>query len=89
MADQLADELGKALNDENQLTPESYFENVERCEECDFEVRVYLTGPDCDRLVTNLLPLLKRLPWPGKYHVVKKRSEYLVENAPEEYVRLD
>jgi hypothetical protein len=81
--------LEKSLYDENQVDPESYFGNVEGHDVVDHEIRVFLTAPDCDRLVTYLMPSLRALPWPGKYHVVKRRGEYVDEEAEEEYVRLN
>jgi hypothetical protein len=51
-------------------------------------VRIFLTCPDCDRLVEKLLPYLRQLPWPRAYQVVKRYGEYVDEEAREEYVRL-
>ncbi len=52
------------------------------------EIRVFVSAPDCDRLVDRIMPALRSLPWPGKFHVVKRRGEYVDENAVEEYVRV-
>lgn len=81
--------LQKSLYDENQLNPESYFGNVEGHEAVDHEIRVFMSGPDCDRLVRHLMPSFRTLPWQGKYHVVKRRGEFADVEAVEEYVRLD
>ena len=80
--------LEKSLYDANQTNPESYFGNVEGNDVVDYEVRVFLSAPDCDRLVAHLLPSFQTLPWPGRFHVVKRRGEYVDAQAPEEYVRV-
>lgn len=81
--------LEKSLYDVNQATPESYFGNVEGHDVVDSEIRVFLSAPDCDRLVTHLMSAFRSLPWPAKFHVVKKRGEYVDESAAVEYVRMD
>jgi len=90
-AEEVMSYLEKALYNEDQTvgTEESYFGNVEGHKEVEHEIRVALSTPDCDRLVTHLLPSFRTLPWRGKYHVVKWRGEYADVEAPEEYVRLD
>jgi hypothetical protein len=52
------------------------------------EIRVFLSAPDCDHLVDRLMPALRSLPWPGKFHIVKRRGEYVDKGAVEEYVRV-
>src|SRR4029077_16514409 len=69
--------LEKALYDENQEDAEGYFGDIEGHDVVDHEIRVFLSAPDCDRLVTHLMPALRTLPWPGKLHVVKRRGEYV------------
>lgn len=81
--------LDKSLYDENQASAESYFGNTEGHDVVDYEIRVFLSAPDCDRLVAHLMPNLRSLPWPGKVQVLKRRGEYVDVDAPEEYVRLD
>jgi hypothetical protein len=78
--------LERSLYDENQASPESYLRNVEGHDVVDFEIRVFLSAPDCDRLVAHLMPCFRSLPWPGKFHVVKRRGEYVDPDAKEEYV---
>ncbi len=80
--------LEESLYDENQASAETYFGNVEGHDIVDYEIRVFLSAPDCDRLVAHLMPCLRRLPWPGRFHVVKRRGEYVDAQAAEEYVRL-
>jgi len=81
-------ELGKVLYDANQRSPESYFGNVEGHDVVDYEIRVFLSAPDCNRLVEHLAPMFKKLPWPGQFHVVKRRGIYIDEVAMEEYVQI-
>ena len=88
-ADEVMTHLEKALYNESQETPESYFGNVEGNDVVEYEIRVFISGPDCDRLVKHLMPSFRTLPWPGKFHVVKRRGEFVETEAEEEYVRLD
>ena len=81
--------LEKSLYDVNQATAESYFGNVEGHDVVDSEIRVFLSAPDCDRLVSHLMPAFRSLPWPAQFHIVKKRGEYVDESAAVEYVRMD
>jgi hypothetical protein len=81
--------LERSLYNESQETSESYFGNVEGHDVVDFEIRVFLSAPDCDRLITHLKSSFRTLPWPGKFHVVKRRGEYVDSAAPEEYVPVD
>jgi len=81
--------LEKSLYDVNQATAESYFGNVEGHDVVDSEIRVFLSAPDCDRLVSHLMLAFRSLPWPAKFHVVNKRGEYVDESAAVEYVRMD
>jgi hypothetical protein len=78
--------LEKSLYDEKQAEAESYFGNVEGHDVVDHEIRVFISAPDCDRLVAHLMPSLRTLPWPGDFHVVKRRGEFVDIEAPEEYV---
>lgn len=87
-AEKVMSHLEKRLNDETQQSAESYFGNVEGHDIVDHEIRVFLTGPDCDRLVTHLMPAFRTLPWSGRFHIVKRRGEFVDEQAAEEYVRL-
>jgi hypothetical protein len=80
--------LEESLYDEDQEGPEDYFGNVEGHDIVEHEIRVFVSAPDCDRLVRHLMPSLRSLPWTGKFHVVKRRGEYVDGDAPEEYVRL-
>jgi hypothetical protein len=77
---------GKVLYDEEQQETESYFGNVEGHDVVDHEIRIFLSAPDCDRLVSRLMPTLRSLPWSGKFHVVKRRGEFMDDNATEECV---
>lgn len=77
-----------SLYNENQASPESYFGNVEGHDVVDYEIRVFLSAPDCDRLVAHLMPSFGNLPWPGRFHILKRRGEFVDEQASEEYVRL-
>ena len=81
--------LEESLYDENQGSAETYFGNVEGHDLVDYEIRVFLSAPDCDRLVAHLMPRLRTLPWPGRFHVVKRRGEFVDERAVEEYVPLN
>jgi hypothetical protein len=76
------------LYDPNQNSAESYFGNFEGYEAVDNEIRIFISTPDCDRLIQHLMPTLRELHWPGKFHVVKRRNEYFDEDAVDEYVRL-
>jgi hypothetical protein len=78
--------LEKVLYDEEQKDTESYFGNVEGHDVVDHEIRIFLSAPDCDRLVSRLMPTLRSLPWSGTFHVVKRRGEFMDDNAKEEYV---
>jgi hypothetical protein len=80
--------LEKSLYDENQASAETYFGNIEGHDIVDHEIRIFLSAPACDRLVAHLIPCLQTLPWPGRFHVVKRRGEFVDEQAAEEYVRL-
>jgi len=87
-AEDVVAHLEKSLYDPDQADSESYFGDVEGHDVVDFEIRVFITAPDCDRLVAHLMPSLRSLPWPGRFHVVKRRGEFVDETAEEEYVRL-
>lgn len=65
-----------------------YLGNIEGHEACEFEIRIFISSPDCDRLVRELLPVLRILKWPGRYHVVKRRGEFTDKAANEEYVNI-
>ena len=78
--------LEESLYNPNQSASETYFGNVEGHDIVDFEIRVFLSAPDCNRLVTHLMPCLRTLPWPGRFLVVKRRGEYTDIEAEEEYV---
>jgi hypothetical protein len=80
--------LEDSLYNPDQIDSDSYYGNVEGHEVIDHEIRISLSAPDCDRLVTYLMPKLSSLPWPGKYHVVKRRAETFDLGAAEEYVLL-
>lgn len=80
--------LNEALYDPNQDSPDSYSGSLEEYEILPNEIRVHLTAPDCDRLIAHITPVLRALPWPGAFQVVKRRGEYLEEDVPEEYVRI-
>jgi hypothetical protein len=87
-AEDVMTHLERSLYDENQASAESYFGNVEGHDVVAYEIRVFLSAPDCDRLIALLMPCLRTLPWPGKFHVVKRRGEFVDEQAAEEYVSL-
>ncbi|MBX7104570.1 MAG: hypothetical protein K1X57_10850 [Gemmataceae bacterium] len=53
------------------------------------EIRLFLSSPDCDRLVAFLLPFFRTLPWPGRFQVVKHRGDLSDGSAPAEYVTID
>jgi hypothetical protein len=78
--------LEESLYNDRQARAEDYFGNVEGHDTVEHEIRVFLSAPDCDRLVSHLMPTLRTLPWPWKFHVVKRRGEYVDEQAAEEYV---
>jgi len=86
-AEEVMSHLESALYDEDQKDAD-YFGSVEGHDLVDREIRVFLSAPNCDRLVERLMPALRSLPWPGKFHVVKRRGEYVDEDAAEEYVRI-
>jgi hypothetical protein len=87
-AEAVMSHLEKVLYDPDQKDAESYFGNVEGHDVVAGEIRVFLSAPDCDRLVDRLMAALRSLPWPRKFHVVKRRGEYVDEAAAEEYVRV-
>ena len=78
--------LQESLYDPSQAQPESYWGNVEGSDVVDFEIRVFLSTPDCDRLLAHLMPRLQTLPWSGKYYVLKRRGNFMDGQASEEYV---
>ena len=78
--------LEKSLYDSSQILPESYFGNVEGSDVVDFEIRVFISTPDSERLLGHLMPSLKVLPWPGKFYVAKRRGNFMDGQASEEYV---
>jgi hypothetical protein len=88
-AEEVMTRLESILYDESQQSGGSYFGNVEGHDVVDAEIRVFLSGPDCDRLVKHMMPTLRTLPWPGKFQVVKRRGEYTDLEVGEEYVRID
>ena len=69
-------------------TEADYYGNIEGHDIVDYEVRIFMSTPDCDRLVEHLREYLQQLPWPGKYQVLKRYGEYVDEEAREEYVEL-
>jgi hypothetical protein len=81
-------QMEKSLYNEQQERPEDYLGNVEGHDVVDYEIRVFLSAPDCDKLVAHLMPSLRTLPWPGRFHVVKRRGEFVEEDVLEEYVRV-
>jgi hypothetical protein len=81
--------LEQTLYDESQQDGDSYFGNVEGHDVVDAEIRVFLSAPDCDRLVTHLMPTLRTLFLPGKSQVVKRRGEYTQIDVVEEYIRIE
>lgn len=87
-AEQVMSHLEAALYDEDQKDAESYFGSVEGHDVVDCEIRVFLSAPDGDRLLTRIMPALRSLPWPGRFHVVKRRGHYVDEDAAEEYVQV-
>ncbi|MEI8018607.1 MAG: hypothetical protein WCH39_10445 [Schlesneria sp.] len=87
-AEGIISHLEKSLYDPYQAQPESYFGNVEGTDVVDFEIRVFISTPDCDRLLTRLMPSLQELSWPGEFYVVKRRGEFMDGQAVEEYVRV-
>jgi hypothetical protein len=87
-AEAVMSHLEKSLYSPDQSDNENYYGDIEGNDVVDYEIRVFLTTPDCDRLVTHLLPSLRSLPWPGNFHVLKRRGEYVDATAEEEYVRL-
>src|SRR5262249_26056029 len=50
--------LEKSLYDPSQAQPESYVGNIEGSDVVDFEIRVFISTPDCERLLTHLMPHL-------------------------------
>ena len=87
-AEGIISHLEKSRYDPNRAQPESYFGNVEGTDVVDFEIRVFISTPDCDRLLTRLMPSLQELSWPGEFYVVKRRGEFMDGQAVEEYVRV-
>jgi hypothetical protein len=85
-ADGVMTHLDKALYDPNQASSESYFGNVEGTDVVDFEIRIFISTPDNERLLIHLMPRLQVLPWPGKFYVVKRRGSLMDGQAMEEYV---
>lgn len=80
--------LELSLYDAEQEAPEDYFGSIEGHDVVDYEIRVFISTPDCDRLVAYLMPKLRTLPWRGRFHVVKRRGEFVDSNAAEEYIRI-
>jgi hypothetical protein len=87
LVERIMDELDELLY-EPEGGAEQFYGQVEGHDVVANEVRIFLTCPDCDRLVEKLLPYLRQLPWPRAYQVVKRYGEYVDEEAREEYVRL-
>jgi hypothetical protein len=85
-AEDVMTHLERALYDPDQAQPESYFGNIEGSDVVDFEIRVFISTPDSERLLTLLMPSLQRLPWAGKFYVVKRRGNFMDGQAQEEYV---
>jgi len=88
-AERVMKHLEAVLYDADQQEAESYFGTVEGHDVVGQEIRVFLSAPDGDRLVARLKPALRSLPWPGKFHVVKRRGHFFDGKAAEEYVRLN
>jgi len=87
-AEKVMSHLEASLYDEEQHDAASYFGSVEGHDVVDHEIRVFLSAPDGDRLLTRIMPALRSLPWQGKFHVVKRRGHYVDEDAVEEYIRV-
>jgi hypothetical protein len=79
--------LEKQLEFSEERPMDTYYGNVEGHDPVDFEIRIFLSAPNVDRLVDRLITTLKQLPWNGKYQVAKRRAEYFDTKAKEEYVR--
>ena len=87
-ADKIVGELGALLFDTDQRDAEGYFGNVEDHEFVDYEYRVYLSSLDCSRLIEKIRVYLEKLPWEGKFQVVKRFGVYDDVSAQGEYVRI-
>ncbi|HMP03206.1 MAG TPA: hypothetical protein PKD86_05610 [Gemmatales bacterium] len=87
-AEKIMAELEQRLYEPSQTDAASDFGDIEGHDVVEHEIRIFLTTPDCHRLVELLLPYLKKLPWAGRYQVVKRFGEYVDEDAREEYARL-
>ena len=85
--ERIMDEIEAKLYDPNKGA-QDYFGNIEGHDVVDHEIRIFMSAPDCHRLVEHLRPYLKKLPWKGRYQVLKRFGEYVDETAREEYVRL-
>ena len=88
-AEEISGRLTSALYDPSQDSAESYFGDVEGQDVVDNEIRIFMTAPDCDQLVSHLMPVFRALAWPGKFHVVKRRGEFVETDVQEEYVPLN
>jgi hypothetical protein len=67
-------------------TREEYLGNVEGHDVLEYEIRIFVSTPDCELLLDALLPTLRLLKWNGKFHVIKRRGEFMDGSAEEEYV---
>ncbi len=83
----IMDDIEAKLYDPNK-GEQDYFGNIEGHDVVDHEIRIFMSAPDCNRLVEHLRPYLKKLPWKGRYQVLKRFGEYVDIEAREEYVRL-
>lgn len=88
-ANRIMDGIETRLYDAGQAKDQDYFGNIEGHDVVDHEIRIFMSAPDCHRLVEHLRPYLKKLPWKGRYQVLKRFGEYVDIEAREEYVRLD
>jgi hypothetical protein len=87
-AEKVMEHLERVLYDPQQTDADSYFGNVEGSDVVDFEIRIFLSSPDCDRCIEEMMPSLRTLPWPNRFYVVKRRGDIADGQAPEEYVSL-
>lgn len=84
----ILDEIDARLYDPRQSPDAPCLGNLEGHDVVDHEVRVFVSAPNCDQLIEHLRTFLCKLPWPGRYYVLKHDGHYGDVSARPTYVRL-
>lgn len=88
MGDEIESLIEKELGFPYNSRPD-YFGSVYGHEVFNDEYRITLSCPDCDGLVTKMMPVFQALPWQGKYQVAKSRTECNPYECPTEYIHIE